>query len=861
MGNQPLKKAKKVREATGIETTNSGHFPVLGVVLGITINPMDNNRFLFLISVFLFSAFHGFSQEILPTPLTENETRLIQSGEANAPMRLYLITRKEDSVLLRQHSLPVRPDTTDEVLEHFIQRLYQTVTDSANMGVGIAAPQVGLLRQIIWVQRFDKEGFPFEVYLNPKIIQYSDQKRTGMEGCLSIPVIRDSVVRSYSIVIEYDYPDGSHHIEMIEDFTAVIFQHEIDHLNGIVFTDHLKQEIADAREKEVISTKAASVREPYGYWQQQADYYMEIDMDVRSNQFDGFQRLVYTNHSPDTLKEVYFHLYFNAFQPGSMMDIRSKTLLDPDPRIGDRISRLKKKEMGFHEIQSLQQDGISILPSVEGTLLVCPLGKPILPGESSTFEMKFHSQVPIQIRRNGRDNEEGIEFSMAQWYPKMAEYDLDGWHTDPYVNREFHGVWGNFEVKISIDSSYMLGGTGYLQNPLEIGHGYENPGDKVVRPDSDKLTWHFVAPNVHDFAWTADPDYIHDRVQVPGGPELHFLHQPQTALKNWELAQDYTVRAFEIMSETFGQYPYEQFSILQGGDRGMEYPMSTIITGDRNLEGLVNVIVHEMAHSWFHGVLANNELKYHWMDEGFANYADEYIGNILFERNSLNHQYDNYIKYLRVVESGYEEAMSTHADHFYTNMAYSSAAYYKGALLLHQLSYIIGEDAFRQGMKTYFEEWKFKHPTPRDFKRVMERTSGIQLDWFFEYWVNSIKRVDYIVAPPEKVRNESKITITKRALMPMPLDVLVTLTNGEKILYYIPLEIMRGEKPVEPSFYPDAKRVVMKDWIWPQNTYDLMVPYPPAEIKSVEIDPTYRLVDIYREDNNYPRGSDPYYGR
>ncbi|MDX2246660.1 MAG: peptide deformylase [Bacteroidia bacterium] len=199
---------------------------------------------------FMFLFLPVFAQTPEITPLSAKENALILEADTATPMRVFLITKYQDSLLLRSKSLPVKANPADSVLQHFIARLYRTVTDSASMGVGIAAPQVGLLRQIIWVQRFDKEGFPFEVYLNPEIRQYSHLQRNGMEGCLSIPDIRDTVNRAYAILIEYDYPDGSHHIEMIEDFTAVIFQHEIDHLHGIVFTDHLKEEIREAEEKE-----------------------------------------------------------------------------------------------------------------------------------------------------------------------------------------------------------------------------------------------------------------------------------------------------------------------------------------------------------------------------------------------------------------------------------------------------------------------------------------------------------------------------------------------------------------------------------------------------------------------------------
>lgn len=175
---------------------------------------------------------------------------LILEDASEIPMRVLKITNKEDSVLLRQESQYITPDENNEVLSKFMARLYRTVTDSASMGVGIAAPQVGILKKIIWVQRFDKEGFPFEVFLNPKILQYSEMKQTRREGCLSIPNRTDTLhCRSYAILIEYDKINGEHKVEMIEDFTAVIFQHEIDHLNGILYLDHLQKEIDDARRK------------------------------------------------------------------------------------------------------------------------------------------------------------------------------------------------------------------------------------------------------------------------------------------------------------------------------------------------------------------------------------------------------------------------------------------------------------------------------------------------------------------------------------------------------------------------------------------------------------------------------------
>jgi len=169
---------------------------------------------------------------------SQNQVNLITAADSLTPMRLFKITNKQDSILLRTQSQYIKPDMNDVLLKTFVKRLYKTVTDSLSLGVGIAAPQVGILKNIIWVQRFDIEDFPFEVYLNPKIIEYSDEKQTQREGCLSIPNRTETLnSRSYAIKIEYDTMQGEHKTETIEGFTAVIFQHEIDHLNGILYID------------------------------------------------------------------------------------------------------------------------------------------------------------------------------------------------------------------------------------------------------------------------------------------------------------------------------------------------------------------------------------------------------------------------------------------------------------------------------------------------------------------------------------------------------------------------------------------------------------------------------------------------
>ena len=174
------------------------------------------------------------------------EAKLIMDADSLNPMRVYKINSKKDSLLLRTKSSYIKPNPKDPILRNFVKRLYATVRDSISMGVGIAAPQVGILKNIIWVQRFDKENFPFEVYLNPKIVSYSEEKQTLNEGCLSIPDRTETLnSRSYAITIEYDTMNAEHKSEIVNSFTSVVFQHEIDHLNGILYLDHLQKDIRD----------------------------------------------------------------------------------------------------------------------------------------------------------------------------------------------------------------------------------------------------------------------------------------------------------------------------------------------------------------------------------------------------------------------------------------------------------------------------------------------------------------------------------------------------------------------------------------------------------------------------------------
>jgi hypothetical protein len=593
-----------------------------------------------------------------------------------------------------------------------------------------------------------------------------------------------------------------------------------------------------------------------GYWQQEADYKMVIDFDHVKHRFKGNQVITYTNNSPDFLDKLFYHLYFNAFQPGSMMDNRSKTIVDPDGRVANKINALSKEDAGYLKIKSLKVDGKKVKYEVVGTILEVDISKTkISPGATVSLEMKFEGQVPIQIRRSGRNNREGIDYSMAQWYPKLSEYDYQGWHSNPYIGREFHGVWGDFDVTIKMDKKYMIGASGVLQNPEKIGKGYS---DVVVPNKKKKLEWNFIAENVHDFVWAADPDYEHLTHTAYDGTVLHFLYQPnERTTENWRNLPKVMDGALKYVNERFGKYPYPVYSFIQGGDGGMEYPMATLITGERSFGSLVGVSVHEWMHSWFQMVLGTNESLYPWMDEGFTSFGSAETMNYLKKEKLLNGKISENpmagsIKGLEANHAGtpFDEPISTHSDHFRTNRAYGIGAYTKGSVFLEQLQYIVGKKAFAKGMLRYYDEWKFKHPNPNDFIRVMEKESKLELDWYKEYMVQTTKYPEYSI---DTVYDET-LVLRQNGEMPMPIEVVITTEKDEKEVYYIPLRIMRGEKPNEWPEKVDFN--LMEDWPWTNPTYTLKLNCKIEKIKKIEINPSVNFLDLDRSNNVWPRSEE-----
>lgn len=616
-------------------------------------------------------------------------------------------------------------------------------------------------------------------------------------------------------------------------------------------------------------------------WQQHIKYNINVNMNVVSNQFSGTEKIEYINNSPDTLQKVFLHLYWNAFQPNSSMDVRSrelgKTMLtnrrgeqvaDWDARVRDRISKLTDKEIGYQKVSSIKINGKDQQLIQHETILEVRLDKALLPKSKTLLDVNFEAQVPLQVRRSGRDNAEGIRYSMSQWYPKMVEYDYQGWNANPYIAREFYGVWGDYDVKITIDKNYMIAATGMLQNANQIGFGFEAPGVKVPAATGSTLTWNFTGSNIHDFVWAADPTYKHLSKKTATGVMLNVFYKPVDAKadSSWYNVLWAAEKALPFMEKKFGKYPYPQYSFIQGGDGGMEYAMATLLKSS----GL-GTVFHEWMHSWYQHIMGTNESLFPWMDEGFTDYAtgevsDYYYTNwasqspytndatkaTIARMNEANktklplHQSGSYEGYFGLVRSGLEEPLSTHADHYNTNLAYGAASYSKGATFMGQLGYIIGDSVRDKVLLNYYDQWHFKHPNANDFIRVAEKTSGLALQWYKEYWVNSTKTIDYAVGDISTKDDKTFINIKRVGKMPMPIEVLLTFKDGSKELHYIPLDLMFGEKTNENNAIP---RIVESEWHWTNPEYSVSTTHAIKDLKSIEIDPTQRLADINKSNN------------
>lgn len=587
------------------------------------------------------------------------------------------------------------------------------------------------------------------------------------------------------------------------------------------------------------------------YYQQYAKYKMDIDVDAKNYTYQGKQSIQYTNNSPDELDVVYFHLYWNAFKPGSMMDERVASQgKNGDKRLQrngiSRLASIPKNEEGQQNIHWIKQNGKQLKFEIQETIMKVYLAEPIQPNSTTTFTMEWDANIPMQIRRSGRNSREGIDMTMTQWFPKLAEYDYDGWATFDYIGREFHAPFADFDVNISIDKDYVIGAGGILENENEVKGYTENPNIKADQ--NNKVTWKWKAKNILDFAWAADRDYSVENMSILDGPKVYFVYEKSDKTKFWEESKPYVKKFFQLMNTTYGKYAYPTYSFVQGGDGGMEYGMTTVILGEHaSLKNLVGLMVHEGAHSWFQQMVATNESTKPWLDEGFTSYAEDYIMHQLFPpAEPVAHPFvsavDNYVNFTK---TGKETPAVWLADHHDDGTAYSIASYVKGELFLVQLGYIMGEQNLSKILKQYFEEWKMKHPTDRDFLHIAQKSSGMDLKWFQHYWINTTKTIDYAIKEVVYNENSTTITLENKGGVPMPIDFGIYTKDKKVINYHIPTNLTRTWK--KQDIY--GTFTALDYWAWTKPEYTFTIPIKKADISVLGIDFSQRMADVNPENN------------
>lgn len=479
------------------------------------------------------------------------------------------------------------------------------------------------------------------------------------------------------------------------------------------------------------------------YWQQELNYTIDVKLNDKEHSLDGFMKLQYTNHSPDTLFFIWFHLWPNAYK-------NDKTAFSDQLLQNGDISFYfsKNDQRGYINRLDFRVNGSTAQledhpEHIDIAKLILPT--PLPPGASASIHTPFHVQLPDNFSRGGHN---GQSYAITQWYPKPAVYDRKGWHPMPYLDQgEFYSEFGTYDVQISLPRDYVVGATGSLKNDTEktwLKEKAKNP--KLRHPGTEaEKTLRYSESRVHDFAWFADKQYqvSYDTLALPSGKVVELFNLYLSAKhKGWQQSISYSKAAIQFYSAKLGEYPYAQATVAEGKSSfggGMEYPTITLITGKYDEDGhsLNKVIAHELGHNWFYGILASNERTHPWMDEGMNSFYDNWYNQTHIAPKKgkglaakFNEESFEEMLLQNNIAERRSQAIDLKSDE-YTAMNYGLVAYHKAASWMALLKKEMGDEVFHKMMQTYFNEWQFKHPYPEDFKALAERVSGKNLDALF----------------------------------------------------------------------------------------------------------------------------------
>ncbi len=565
-------------------------------------------------------------------------------------------------------------------------------------------------------------------------------------------------------------------------------------------------------------------------WQQTVNYSIEVSLDDKNHILRGFETMEYINNSPNTLEEIYIHLWPNAYK---------------NDQTSFAKQMMENGETSFYFSKDNDRgyiDSIDFFINGKGTtwgfdithqdIAKITLNNPLKPGDKCLISTPFLVKIPTVFSRMGHD---GQTYSISQWYPKPAVYDINGWNPIPYLNQgEFYSEFGSFDVKITLPKNYIVAATGVLQDSSEIS--FRNDKGKntgVIENTYCKTpfkTVQFKQDNIHDFAWFASKNFgiLKSSVEIGGKTIETFVYSQ----KNSDLINNNTdaiKTALTYYSENAGNYPYSHASVVKselkaGG--GMEYPMITVCD-------ILNqeVIIHEVGHNWFYGILGSNERRYPWMDESINSYfeTDAMKPTLLSKQTNKRQNFINNatdfsmdVLAMNAIRLNTAQAVGLHSADF-TDLNYGIMVYGKGALIFKHLRAFLGDEMFKKCFNTYFETWKYKHPLPGDMQKVFEEVSGQKLEWFFHDLINENKKLDIKIISA-KINNDGvvKINISNKGYKGMP----------------VPIGIYNGKTLLETVWVSENKTI--------PNTQ-----INPKQVTHFLIDPNTVTMDANRKNNEY----------
>jgi len=608
-------------------------------------------------------------------------------------------------------------------------------------------------------------------------------------------------------------------------------------------------------------------RKPHAaYWQQDVAYKIHAVIDEVTHQIKGREQLDYTNNSPDTLRYVFFHLFQNAF----VKDAYTHRLEEAN-KVRPRLGRYEAAGLGM-VVNGLQAEGKPLRTEIDNTIMKVYLNEPLLPGQTLRMEMDFIAYFDnggaTRRRMKMYDAWGFMHYNGCQWYPKICVYDArQGWDTDQHMGKEFYGDFGNFDVILDFASNYIVEATGVLRNrdevlpaalrrQLDIKNFADKPWNEapsVIIPykKGERKRWHFYAEHVHDFAFTADPTYRIGTAYWNGIECVAVAQEPHAA--GWQTAADFTAQVIQTFSEMYGIYHYPKMVVADAAD-GSEYPMITMDAGRE--PGFRNLLVHEIGHSWFYGMVGNNETYRAALDEGFTQFINaegliKLDGAVFKEQRPkgwagrfaeprLNKDVRVFHGYIYDAALGADHQLNTHSDDFNGALGHGGGyrlVYYKAAAMLYNLQYVLGDSLFAAAMQHYVQQWKFAHPYFEDFRNSIIRYTKVDLNWFFDQWLETTKSIDYGIGRIRRIKGTDSFDIRfrRKGSMQMPLDVTIVDKNGGRQHYYIP----------NTWYEKSTDALTLPRWIgWGKlnKQYTARVKVP-AGIQHVIIDTSQRLAD------------------